>query len=97
MFEQLTELEGELERLETDLPGIYASGDRRASRDAGRRHAELKPIVDAYRELRSTEQDLAEARGMLDGERDADMRAYLEGELTEKQAVLDELYLAHED
>ncbi len=47
MFEQLGELAAELDRLEADLPGIYASGDRRASRDAGRRHAELKPVVDA--------------------------------------------------
>ena len=31
-------------------PAIYAAGDRRASRDAGRRHAELKPVVDAYRD-----------------------------------------------
>ena len=47
MFEQLGELAAELDRLEADLPDIYASGDRRAARDAGRRHAELKPVVDA--------------------------------------------------
>ena len=43
MFEQLAALTDELDRLEADLPGIYASGDRRAARDAGRRHRELKP------------------------------------------------------
>ena len=58
MFEQLEDLEQELERLEAELPGIYASGDRRASRDAGRRHAELKPLVGAYQEWRAAGNDV---------------------------------------
>ena len=43
MFEQLAALAEELDRLEADLPRIYAAGDRRASRDAGRRQQELQP------------------------------------------------------
>jgi hypothetical protein len=53
MFEQLAALSDELERLEADLPRIYAAGDRRASRDAGRRHQELKPVVEAYGQWRT--------------------------------------------
>ena len=49
MFERLADLETELEKLESQLPEIYASGDQAAARTAGRRHAELKPVVDAYR------------------------------------------------
>ena len=49
MFDRLAEMEIELEKLEARLSEIYASGDQHAARDAGRRHAELKPIVDAYR------------------------------------------------
>jgi peptide chain release factor 1 len=71
MFEQLAPLEDEFDKLEADLPGIFASGDRRAARDAGRRHAELKPIVEAYREWRKTSQEADEAREMLHGEEDA--------------------------
>ena len=48
MFEQLAALADELDRLEADLPRIYAAGDRRASRDAGRRQQELRPVVEAY-------------------------------------------------
>src|SRR6476619_2759928 len=91
MFEQLDDLEVELERLEADLPGIYAAGDRRASRDAGRRHAELKPLVDAYRLWRAAEQDVAEAREMLTDEVEADMRDYLQAEIGEKEARADTL------
>jgi peptide chain release factor 1 len=91
MFEQLADLEAELDRLEADLPSIYASGDRAASRDAGRRHAELKPVVDAYRAWRKANDDVAEARDMLEGETDSEMRAYLKGEISEKEGHLGEL------
>ena len=47
MFEHLGELAAELDRLEAGLADIQASGDRRASQAAGRRYAELKPVVDA--------------------------------------------------
>src|SRR5262245_36718389 len=90
MFEQLAALEDELEALEADLPTIYASGDRRASRDAGRRHAELKPVVDAYREWRKTSQDLVSAQELLAGgaDDDAEMREYVRAEVEEKEARL---------
>jgi peptide chain release factor 1 len=91
MFEQLGDLESELDRLEAELPSIYASGDRAASRDAGRRHAELKPVVDAYRAWRKVNDDATEAREMLEGETDAEMRAYLKGEIAEKEARVAEL------
>jgi peptide chain release factor 1 len=91
VFEQLTELEGELERLESDLPGIYASGDRRTSREAGRRHAELRPLVDAYRHWKAAAADAATARELLDGEDDGDMREYLKAEIAEKDARVEAL------
>jgi peptide chain release factor 1 len=91
MFEQLDDLEVELERLEADLPGIYAAGDRRASRDAGRRFAELKPLVDAYRSWRAAEHDVSDAREMLGAETDSDMRDYLKAEISEKEARSDTL------
>src|SRR6266480_3880055 len=84
MFEQLGELAAELDRLEAELPTIYASGDRRAARDAGRRHAELRPVVDAYREWRKVSNDLADAHELLGGESDNEMREYLGAEIAEK-------------
>jgi peptide chain release factor 1 len=86
MFEQLNDLEAELEKLEAELPGIYASGDRRASRDAGRRHAELKPVVEAYQQWRQASADIAEARELLGSESDPEMRDYLKAEMAEKEA-----------
>jgi peptide chain release factor 1 len=91
VFEQLEDLETELERLETDLPGIYASGDRRAARDAGRRHSELKPLVDAYREWKKASADLADANDLLAAERDVEMREYLKSEIEEKERLVAQL------
>jgi peptide chain release factor 1 len=88
MFDRLDELEAELEKLESRLPEIYASGDQRAARDAGRRHAELKPVVDAYREYRAADAELTDARELLAGESDADMREYLASEIDAKEAEL---------
>src|ERR671911_3132370 len=91
MFEHLADLETELEKLESQLPELYASGDQAAAREAGRRHAELKPVVDAYREYRRTHGDVADARELLAVEREPEMREYLQGELAEREARLAEL------
>src|SRR5688572_12734836 len=91
MFERLADLEAELEKLESRLPELYASGDQAAARDAGRRHAELKPVIDAYREYRAVEQDVNDARELLEDEADNEMREYLRGEVEEKEASVVEL------
>jgi peptide chain release factor 1 len=91
VFERLADLETELEKLESRLPELYASGDQSAAAEAGRRLAQLKPVVDAYREYGRTESDLAEANGMLEAETDGEMRDYLRGELEEKERRRGEL------
>jgi peptide chain release factor 1 len=88
VFERLADLETELEKLESQLSELYASGDQQAAATAGRRMAELRPIVEVYRDYRGTEQDLAEARELFDGEQDAEMREFLSGEVTAKEARL---------
>jgi len=91
MFEQLGALEIELEELESRLADVFASGDQHAARDAGRRHAELKPVVDAYREYRRAEADAESARELLEGVADADERDYVRRELDDRQTRLAEI------
>ncbi|MET0894906.1 MAG: peptide chain release factor 1 [Acidimicrobiia bacterium] len=88
MFERLADLEVELDKLEAEWSDIAASGDRNAARDAGRRHAELKPVVDAYREYRAVEVDLADVRELIAAESDDEMRTYLADEIETKEAEL---------
>jgi peptide chain release factor 1 len=85
VFEQLEDLERELERLEADLPSIFASGDRRTARDAGRRHQELKPLVTAYQQWRAATRDVADARALLEDETDPEMRDYVKAEIEDKE------------
>ena len=88
MFEQLAALADELDRLEADLPRIYAVGDRRASRDAGRRQQELRPVVEAYGEWTKVAQDVADARELLEGISDPGERESWRAELADKEAQL---------
>ena len=81
VFERLADLESEFDALEARMGDIYASGDQEAVRTAGKRHAELKPIVDTFRELRTTRTQLDEAKEMLRTEGDAEMRELAREEL----------------
>jgi peptide chain release factor 1 len=91
MFEHLEPLEAEFDRLEADLPRIYATGDRRAARTAGRRAAELKAVVDAYREWKKVSEEAASARELLEGESDAEMREFIGSELAQQERRLADL------
>ena len=91
VFERLADLEKEMEKLESQLSELYASGDQQAAAAAGRRLSELKPVVEAYRAWRTTNTELAEARDMLSSESDGEMRDYLESEIVNKQAYLEAL------
>ncbi|MGH9031695.1 MAG: peptide chain release factor 1 [Acidimicrobiia bacterium] len=90
MFDRLADLETELEKLESRLPELYASGDQAAARDAGRRHAQLKPVVDTYREYRAVAHDLNDARELLGREVEPQMREYLQGEVDVLEKALAE-------
>jgi peptide chain release factor 1 len=91
VFDQVQALEAEFDALEARLAEVFASGDQRAARDAGRRHAELKPIVEVARTHRTAQTDLEDAKSMLAGETDADMQDYLRAEIEAKQGQLEAL------
>jgi len=91
VFEQLSELEEEFDKLEAGLSEIAAAGDRRATRDAGRRYAELKPVVEGYRAWRGAGTELTDARGLLSGEGDPEMKAMIESEIGTLEARVETL------
>ena len=91
MFDRLADLERELVELETKQSELFASGDQKAAIDAGRRIAELTPVVEVYREHRTVEADLADAREMAAGETDPEMREFLRQEAAEKETRLAEI------
>jgi len=91
MFERLADLEKELERIESELAGLYAAGDQRAAADAGRRASELRPVVEAYREYRGAQSDIDDAKELIGAESDPAMLTFLRQEIMEKEARRSEL------
>ena len=92
MFEQLGELEEEFDKLEAALSDIDAAGDRRATRDAGRRYAELKPVVDAYRACaRRRRRSSTTAAGCWRARPIAEMKAMIETEVSTLEAKIADL------
>jgi peptide chain release factor 1 len=63
-------------------------GDQQAYRQEAERHAELKPLVDAYRRLRETESEASDAEELAAGESDAEMTAYLTDLAAERRTEL---------
>ncbi|MBP7972382.1 MAG: peptide chain release factor 1 [Candidatus Nanopelagicales bacterium] len=68
MFERCEELIAENASLETQLADPRLHADAREARKVGRRHAELRPIVEAYREWKRLGEDLAAAQELGDSD-----------------------------
>jgi peptide chain release factor 1 len=62
MFESCVELVDEYTEVEQQLANPDVHGDQAAARQLGRRYAQLRPVVAAYREWLASSDDLAAAR-----------------------------------
>ncbi|MEA2011405.1 MAG: PCRF domain-containing protein, partial [Actinomycetota bacterium] len=69
-------------------PGVIA--DQKRYREVTGRHAELKPIVDAYRRYRDAETESEEAAELATIEDDAEMIEYLNGVVAAKRVEMEE-------
>lgn len=94
MFEACVALEAEYVEAEAKLadPAIHA--DQNAARKLGKRHAELKPIVETYRKWRGLGDDIEAARELAAVDADfADEVERLKAEQVEVTAKLNDLLL----
>ncbi len=65
MFDRLAGMERRFEEVERLLSDASVASDSNKLRELGKEHAELAPVVQAYREYRKTSDDLTAAREML--------------------------------
>src|SRR2546423_15506258 len=65
MLERLAGVEQEYEDVLRQLAAPAVMGDQHSLRDVSRRHKELEPIVQRYREYRRAVDQLGEAKQML--------------------------------
>ncbi len=90
---RLAAVEAEYEDTVTQLSDPGVTGDQNRYREISARHAEVKPIVDAYRRYRIAEDEAAEALELAAGESDAEMVSYLRGVAAERTTELEKLEL----
>src|SRR5438270_5585268 len=90
MLERLADLEQEYEEVLRKLSDPAVIGDQRALRDVSRRHKELEPIVQRYREYRGAVDQLSEAKQML-GDSSGEDREIWRSMADENEATIERL------
>jgi len=90
MLERLADLEREYEEVLRKLADPEVIRDQRALRDVSRRHKQLEPIVQHYRDYRAALDQLAEAKQML-GDSSGEEREIWRSMVDESEATIERL------
>jgi peptide chain release factor 1 len=85
VLERLAGLEQEYEAVVRDLSDPAVLTDQRRLRQVSRRHKELEPIVQAYRDYQEAHQNLAAAKELF-GDSEGDERELVRSELAEAES-----------
>jgi peptide chain release factor 1 len=82
MFERLDQIEIRYEELTQALLSPEITNDSAKYQKTAKAHSEVAEIVEKYREYKDLKRGIAESRAVLVDEKDPEMRAYAEEELT---------------
>jgi peptide chain release factor 1 len=91
LLAKLEELEADFNRTLEDMADPDIAMDQDRYREVSIRHAELRPVINAFRDYQQAVAEMTEAAEMATGEQDPDMREYLEGVVVEQRARLEPL------
>jgi peptide chain release factor 1 len=86
MFERLDQIEARYQELNEALSSPDIIGDSLKFQKAAKAHSEIAPMVEKYREYKDLTKGIAESKAMLADEKDPEMRAYAQEELTKLEA-----------
>jgi peptide chain release factor 1 len=86
MFERLTQLEARYEEMNRALASPEIVNDSAKYQKTAKAHSEIAPVVEKYREYKDLTRGIAESKAVLADEKDPDMRAYAQEELTQLEA-----------
>ena len=86
MFERLDQLEARYEDMNRALASPDIVNDSAKYQKTAKAHSELTPIVEKYREYKDLTRGIAESKAVLADEKDPDMRAYAQDELTQLES-----------
>src|ERR1700740_1608215 len=85
MFERLDQLEDRSEELTNALASPDIVNDSAKYQKTAKAHSEIAPIVEKYREYKDLTRGIAESKAMLAEEKDPEMRAYAQDELSKRE------------
>ncbi len=95
MNEKLVRLEKEFLQLEEELATSEVMSQPKILREKSKRHSELTPVIQEYRKWKRLDHELHESEKFLKEEKDAEMRRFLQTEMSasqeKKEAVEKEL------
>src|SRR6201982_1562578 len=86
MFERLDQLESRYEDLTRALASPEIVTDSAKYQKTAKAHSELSEIVEKYREYKDLTRGIVESKAVLADEKDPEMRAYAQEELTQLEA-----------
>jgi peptide chain release factor 1 len=86
MFERLQQLETRYEELTRALASPEIVTDSAKYQKTAKAHSEIAATVEKYREYKDLTRGIAESKAVLTDEKDPDMRAYAQEELTQLEA-----------
>jgi peptide chain release factor 1 len=82
MFERLDQIESRYEELTNALASPDIVNDSAKYQKTAKAHSEIAPVVEKYREYKDLTRGIAESKAMLAEEKDPEMRAYAQEELS---------------
>jgi peptide chain release factor 1 len=88
MFERLDQIEARYDELTQALASPEIVTDSSRYQKAAKAHSEIAPIVEKYREYKDLTRGIAESKAVIAEEKDSDMRAYAQEELTQLEALV---------
>src|SRR5450755_35287 len=86
MFERLDQIESRYEDLTQALASPDIVNDSARYQKTAKAHSEIAPIVEKYREFKDLTRGIADSKAMLIDEKDPEMRAYAQDELTQLES-----------
>ncbi len=86
MFERLDQLEARYDDLTRALASPEVINDSAKYQKTAKAHSELSDVVEKYREYKDLTRGIAESKAVLADEKDPDMRAYAQEELTQLES-----------
>ncbi|MCE5244111.1 MAG: peptide chain release factor 1 [Syntrophobacteraceae bacterium] len=83
MFDRLESVEERFRKLEEDLSNPGLLGNQKEYQKLAREHAEISPIVEAYRHYKELKQQIQDNQNLLEHEADAEMRELIRQEVAD--------------